>query len=165
MKKEKIKVNIDDLASEVDNDKKKPSKIKRFAKWFVLNSLLIPVIISTYKGVANLAKSSFPVARIETYEEAIKRNNFTQEDIERGYRQNKNFRNFFALLSFLLILYIVINVEGKIEIVIYLLGLLNLVLLTLKHDLRVWQVENKTLCKFDYYLIQRFFKFNKKEKI
>lgn len=163
MKKEKTKIDFDNLISESEQNKK-ASKIKRFAKWFALNAILVPSFINSFKSIKSIIKNSFPASKIETYEEAIKRNGFTDEDIQRGYNQHKIFRNVFGTLSFLTLSYTLIFVEGKVETVIYLLGLFNFLILTLKHDLRVWQIENKKLCKFNYYLIQRFFNFKKEKK-
>lgn len=160
MENDKNKVSMDDLISEIEiKESRKNALIKRsknFAKKTASSIFLIPLIKPTFQITKKIITSSLPKQRIESYEEALKRNKYTSDDIKNGYKYHLFLRNLFIILSFLFLLYMIIFVETKLQATILSIGLLNLILFTLKHDLRVWQIENKKLCFFGYYLKERF---------
>lgn len=119
------------------------------------NALLIPLFVAPIKIVHSVVKQSFPQQKIESYEDSIKRNGLSKEDMKQRQKTHIFLRNFFLVAALIDVIFTFFS-NDKIGYVVYSLSIFTLIMIALHHDLRVWQIENKRLCFFSEYLVRRF---------
>lgn len=119
------------------------------------NALLIPLFVAPVKIVYSLVKQSFPERKIDSYKESIERNGLSNEDMKKRQKTHIFLRNFFLIAALVDVIFTLFS-NDKVSYVIYSLSIFTLIMISLHHDLRVWQIENKRLCFFGEYLIRRF---------